>query len=121
MDKSLTLVPFRTRLKEAMDDLNMKPVDVAHAAGISKSSMTYYMQGKMVAKGVNIVNLARALNVSEGWLMGLDVSKARVETKTELSEMSASRAALINLCMEASEEEVAMLYRLVAAARNVKV
>ena len=121
MAEEIKLSPFKDRLLEAMEDRNMKPSEVASAAKISKPSMTYYMQGKMVAKGINLVNLAQALDVSEGWLMGLDVNKQREKPQGDLGVMSDKRAALIKLCMEAPEEEVAMIYRLVAAARNVKV
>ena len=121
MKEEIKLAPFRVRLCEAMEDKNMKPAEVAHAAGISKSSMTYYMQGKMVAKGINLVNLANALDVSEGWLMGMDVNKTRERPHAKLGVMSDARAALIDVCMEAPEEQVSMLYRLVAAALNVKV
>lgn len=121
MAEEIKLAPFKDRLEEAMNEMNMKPSELARAAGISKPSMTYYLQGKMVAKGISLVNLARALDVSEGWLMGLDVPKRKEKPQAQFGIMSDNRAALIKMCMEASEEEVAMLYRLVAAARNVKV
>ena len=114
------------RIKEIMDERGYTQKDILdlclpyekkYDITVSKSNLSQYLSGRSVPNQWKLTVLASALHVDEGWRMGLDVPRNGKDNK----EMSKERAALINLCMEASEEEVAMLYRLVAAARNVKV
>lgn len=61
------------RLKEAMRIRDMKQVDLLARTGINKGAMSSYLAGRYEPKQKNLHALARALNVSEDWLMGLDV------------------------------------------------
>lgn len=61
------------RLKEAMRIRDMKQVDLLARTGINKGAMSSYLSGRYEPKQKNLHALARALNVSEAWLMGLDV------------------------------------------------
>lgn len=64
---------FCIRLQKAMSIRNMKASELSEKSGIPKSSLSEYIKGKYEAKQKGIYKLAKALNVSEGWLMGLDV------------------------------------------------
>ncbi len=68
---------FSIRLQKAMNIRNIKAVELSEKTGISKSSLSEYIKGKYEAKQKGIFKLAYALNVSEGWLMGLDVPMER--------------------------------------------
>lgn len=68
---------FSNRLKRAMQIRNIKAVDLSEKTGISKSSLSEYISGKYEAKQNGIYLLAKALDVSEAWLMGLDVPMER--------------------------------------------
>ena len=68
---------FSTRLQKAMDIKNIKAIELSEKTGIPKSSLSEYIKGKYEAKQKGIYKLAKALNVSEGWLMGLDVPMER--------------------------------------------
>lgn len=61
------------RLKEAMRIRDMKQVDLLARTGINKGAMSSYLAGRYEPKQKNLHALARALSVSEAWLMGLDV------------------------------------------------
>ena len=61
------------RLKEAMRIRDMKQVDLLARTGINKGAMSSYLAGRYEPKQKNLHALARALNVSEAWLMGFDV------------------------------------------------
>ena len=61
------------RIKEGMAIRNMKQVDIVEKTGISKGALSSYISGKYLPKQNNIYLIAKALNVSEGWLMGYDV------------------------------------------------
>ena len=68
---------FNIRLQKAMNIRNIKAVELSEKTGIPKSSLSEYIKGKYEAKQKGIYKLAKVLNVSEGWLMGLDVPMER--------------------------------------------
>ena len=68
---------FSERLKEALSLSGIKQVDLSRKTGIDKSLISNYVSGKYKAKQDNIYLLAKALNVSEAWLMGFDVTPER--------------------------------------------
>lgn len=91
---------------------------------VTASDLNQYIKGKAIPRSFKATILGNALGVSPAWLMGFDVPMQGSLTQKkslDITSISEPRAALIKMCMEASEEDVAMLYRLVAAALNVKV
>ena len=74
------------RLKQIMDDRNLKQVDILNLVKpysdrfmvkMNKSDLSQYLSGKTTPGQFKLSLLALALNVSEGWLMGLDVPMER--------------------------------------------
>ena len=70
---------FRERLKTAMAARDLKQTDLCRLTVISNSTMCNYMGGRYEPKSDKIYLLARALNVSEAWLMGLDTDMERTD------------------------------------------
>lgn len=68
---------FSNRLNQAMRIRNIKAAELSDKTGISKSSLSEYINGKYEAKQDGVYLLAKALDVSEAWLMGLDVPMER--------------------------------------------
>lgn len=68
---------FSERLNEAMQIRNIKQTELSERTGIDKSKLSSYMSGRYKAKQDGIYILAKALNVSEAWLMGFDVPMER--------------------------------------------
>lgn len=68
---------FATRLKKAMQIRNIKATELSEKAQLPKSAISQYLSGLYEAKQKSIFKLAKVLNVSESWLMGLDVSMER--------------------------------------------
>ena len=68
---------FSSRLKIAMNIRNIKASELSEKAHIPKSAISQYLSGLYEAKQKTIFKLATALNVSEAWLMGLDVPMER--------------------------------------------
>lgn len=64
---------FANRLEKAMKIRNIKASELAEKANIPKSAISQYLSGLYEAKQKSIFKLANILNVSEAWLMGLDV------------------------------------------------
>lgn len=68
---------FATRLKKAMQIRNIKATELSEKAQLPKSAISQYLSGLYEAKQKSIFKLAKVLNVSESWLMGLDVPMER--------------------------------------------
>lgn len=72
------------RIKLALEIRQMKQSDLVASTGIGKSSISTYISGEYEPKQKNIYKIAKALNVSVGWLMGLDVPMERVSITSEM-------------------------------------
>lgn len=66
-----------TRIKKALEIRNMKQSELVSLTGIGKSSISTYISGEYEPKQKNLYRIAKALDVSEAWLMGLDVPMER--------------------------------------------
>lgn len=82
---------LKDRLKKALDYKGVKPIDVCEKTGIPKSAMSYYLSGRSEPKANRLYVIAKALDVSEAWLLGYDVPIDRSEDQREndaLAELS---------------------------------
>lgn len=70
---------FNIRLKEAMDIRGLRAVDLIDRTGIPKVTLSYYMSGKTEPKADRVYTLAKALDVSEAWLLGFEVPMYRTD------------------------------------------
>jgi len=64
---------FAHRLREGLDVREMTQAELAKRSGISKSSISRYIKGDWEGKQSAVYELAKALGVTEAWLMGYDV------------------------------------------------
>ena len=71
------MVEIRARIKQGLQMRNMKQAELADKTGIDKGQISSYLSGKYKPKQENLSLLAAALDVSEYWLGGLDVSMER--------------------------------------------
>lgn len=69
---------FAERLDKALNLRKMKPADLARATGLTEGQISAYRKGTYEAKQKSIYLIAKALNVSEPWLMGYDVNIERL-------------------------------------------
>ena len=60
------------RLHEALRLRNLRQADLCALTGIPKSAMSQYLSGAFEPKQDRVELLARALGVTEAWLMGYD-------------------------------------------------
>lgn len=67
--------PVSARLKQIMDEREMRQTDLSEITGIHKGTINHYLKGTYTPKNKHLAALAHALQVSELWLMGLDVPK----------------------------------------------
>ena len=68
---------FARRLREGLDVRGMTQAELAKRSGISKSSISRYIKGDWEGKQSAVYELAKALGVTEAWLMGYDVPMKR--------------------------------------------
>lgn len=81
-----------TRLKKIMQERDLRQVDILRLAEpyctesnikLTKSDMSQFVSGKVVPGQWKLTLLGKALNVSEAWLMGLDVPMERRTNKNQ--------------------------------------
>ena len=79
----MKVTSFAERLKRGLDLLKIKPSELSRITNISKSSISHYLKGDWEGKQDAVYSIARALNVSEAWLMGYDVPMERSSPTAE--------------------------------------
>lgn len=102
-----------TRLKQIMQERNLRQVDVLertiplcrkYDVKMNKSDISQYVSGKVEPNQDKLFVLSLALNVSEGWLMGFDVSKARASAPADPLQLTDQEARLLGICRSLNEE-----------------
>lgn len=67
------------RIRTALKLKGIRQADLCKLANIPKSSLSQYLSGDFEPKQDRIYLIAKALNVSEAWLMGFDVPMERTK------------------------------------------
>ncbi len=78
------------RIREGMELRGIKQSELAEKTGISKGALSSYLSERYLPKQNNIFLIAKALNVSEAWLMGGDVPIERIPETQANAESSIS-------------------------------
>ena len=76
MDEKVTCAQ---RIREALAVRDMTQADLCRITRIGKSAMSQYVNGYLVPRQDRTYLIAKALNVSEAWLMGFDVPMEKNE------------------------------------------
>jgi transcriptional regulator with XRE-family HTH domain len=118
---------FKTRLKEAMTAKGLRSADIVEMTGIPKVTISYYLSGKTEPKSDRVYTLAKLLGVSEAWLLGYDVPKARTAEQKKNDDLVKVIAQLrsdpeffevVAQLAELPAEEYASIKSLISALRN---
>lgn len=78
----------KNRIAEALSLRDMKAVELSEKTGISKSSLSSYISNRWQPKQEALYKMARALEVSEMWLAGYDVTKERPVEQIRADELA---------------------------------
>ena len=78
---------FRARLQATLDKKTMSPAYLSRLSGVSKSMISGYLKGNHEPGQLNTYKMARVLNVSPAWLMGLNGDSCAIMPKKELSDV----------------------------------
>lgn len=71
------MATFQSRLNQALKESGLSQSELGRRSHIDRSVISGYVHGKYEAKQTNLYNLAKVLNVDEGWLMGVSSRKER--------------------------------------------
>ena len=77
---------FRTRLSRALTLRNMKPIELSEKTGISKQSISQYLNGISEPNSDYFTKIVQALDVNSSWLAGYAVPMENIvpETRTNV-------------------------------------
>ena len=65
------------RLQIALSNANMKPKELSDKSGVSKSSISQYINGSHAPSNISSGKMGKVLNVNPLWLMGFDVGMSK--------------------------------------------
>lgn len=117
----------RDRLKEAMQAVGKKQVDLVNETGLNRGTISRYLSGEVEPRQEATYKLAAALGVSEMWLWGYNVPKARTATQKKNDDLVQVIAKLrkdpefyevVSMLAELPEAEYASIKQLLEALRS---
>lgn len=95
------------RIKQGLRNKKMSQQDLSNITGIPKSAISCYVNGKYTPTQTPTYLIAKALNVSEAWLMGLDVPPERAEQiKRVVTPEEKTFLDLFNRLIESDQKEL---------------
>lgn len=114
---------FSKRMKDAMNLRKMKQVELSEKTGLGKSAISQYFAGTYEPKQKALYLIAKALDVSEAWLMGYDVPMDRIEhIKTTITHEEKEFLDLFNQLDNADKENLSnYISNVLLAAEKYKV
>lgn len=107
------------RLRQIMDERNLKQTDILaltrpycekYNVKLGKSDLSQFVNGKVIPGQWKLTILGLALNVSEAWLMGLDVPMERKTAPIPMEEDEHSKEFVELFNQLSTEQKKAVLY-----------
>lgn len=77
MEKSK--VECKVRIRQGLELRKMTQQELSNITGLDKSAISCYLSGKYIPAQMSTYKIAKALDVSEAWLMGFDVPMERIQ------------------------------------------
>ena len=112
--------PISARIKKALKIKGMRQAELCKLANIPKSSLSQYLSGDFEPKQDRIYLIAKALNVSEAWLMGFDVPMERQDklknSSSDKMELTEGEKMLLELFRRVPEEQQTLVLQMIRAA-----
>lgn len=107
------------RISAALAFRKMKQADLCKVADVPKSSLSLYLSGAYEPKQDRIYSMAKALDVSEAWLMGYDVPMEREKTPVEPA-LSEGEKMLLDLFRQVPEDKKELVLQMISLALKTK-
>ena len=105
------------RIAKALSVRDMRQADLAQMTNIPKSSLSLYLSDAYEPKQDRIFLIAKALRVSEAWLMGYDVpmENEKKDSPAEL-QLSEGEKVLLDLFNRVPEDQQQLVLQMIRAA-----
>jgi transcriptional regulator with XRE-family HTH domain len=105
------------RIADALALRKMKQAELCHLAKVPKSSLSLYLSGAYEPKQDRLYSMAKALNVSEAWLMGYDVPIEREpNSPPKEPKLSEGEQMLLDLFRRVPEDKQQLVLQMIRAA-----
>ena len=105
------------RIATALSLRNMKQSELCEITKIPKSAISQYVSGSFEPRQDRIYLIAKALNVSEAWLMGYDVPMERQKNSPSKSEeLSEGEKMLLELFRKVPQDKQTLVLQMIRAA-----
>ena len=108
------------RIARALLIKGMRQSELCKLANVPKSSLSLYLSGAYEPKQDRIYAMAKALNVSEAWLMGYDVPMERENISPEEPKLSEGEKMLLDLFRRVPEDQQQLVLQMIRAALGTK-
>ena len=108
------------RISTALKMRDMRQSELCKLANVPKSSLSLYLSGAYEPKQDRIYAMAKALNVSEAWLMGYDVPIDREKNPPEEPKLSEGEIMLLDLFRLVPEEKQRLVLDMIRVALKPK-
>ncbi len=99
---------FCERVKQLLREKKLTQAELSSISGVTAPSLCRYLSGETEPRIDVVRNLARALGVSETYLLGSDEERSDVDEKEELKQMVARNRHI--LTKKDKSEIIALLY-----------
>ena len=107
------------RIKTALNIKGVKQSDLCRLTKIPKSALSQYISGAYEPKQDRIYLISRALNVSEAWLMGLDVPMDRKNPSSDKvaePDLTEGEKVLLDLFRRVPEDQQKLVLQMIRVA-----
>ena len=107
------------RIKKALYIKGLKQSDLCRLTKIPKSALSQYISGAFEPKQDRIYLMAQALNVSEAWLMGLDVPMERKNHSSDKfaePDLTEGEKLLLELFRRVPEDQQKLVLQMIRVA-----
>lgn len=105
------------RIRKGLTERCMKQSDLCRITKIPKSAISQYLSGEFEPKQNRIYLIAKALNVSEAWLMGYDVPmEIEKENSQDNIVLTEGEQLMLDLFNKIPESQQQMVIQMIRAA-----
>ena len=108
-----------SRIAKALAIRGMRQAELCKLAKVPKSSLSLYLSGAYEPKQDRIYSIAKALNVSEAWLMGYDVPMER-ETPSGEVQLTEGERQMLELFKLVPEDQQHLVLEMIRAALRTR-
>ncbi len=116
------------RLKQAMNKINISAQELADKSGVSKASISQYVNGSHKPSNISAPKLAKVLMVNAMWLMGFDIDDENKHPSYYMDPETAKKAQeifenkelslLFDAARDASPEDIQTVHTLLLALKK---